>query len=148
MIGDFHSVLANRSGGADANYYRSFTSVDLTSLGIKQLLEQDTNEQLRLIREFGSRITAYFTYPLDAQIAVLDMVFNRGIGTVLNQGADFLVAVRNRNWKAAGLLSARVGTPAPVCQAEIKRLFDSAARVEPVFIDSKCARRPILQITP
>ena len=114
--------------------------------GIKALFIQDVIKNLGYIVNSTSSFPKYRTYPLDAQLALLDMVFNRGIGTVRSDEPTFIEAIQNRDWKRAAKISGDVGTPSDTRQKEVEKLFSNAAKKEPYFINPGCGRKSILNL--
>lgn len=147
VVADYRNVIAHKIPGAAAGAYKKFTTVDLTTQGIKDLREHDIETYLRFILNSRQNFPNFLTYPLKAQLALLDMVFNRGFGTV-TRALSFVESVRNRDWKSAARISENVGTPSPKRKNDVKSSLDKAALAESFFINPKCPRRPILQIAP
>lgn len=143
VVGDFHRVVATRLQNHRSRHFAQFTTVDMRREGIEGLLALDIQRELGNITRNSSRFPHYLTYPRDAQLALLDTVFNRGIGKVFAVPA-YLQAIQNRDWKASAQSSANVANPSQPRQAEVARLFNSAAVVEPYFVDNNCPPKSIL----
>ncbi len=111
--------------------------------GIAGLLTHDIPRLMNEITNRQGTFPHYFTYPRDAQLGLLDTVFNRGIVKVLAVPA-YLQAIQNRDWKAAAQASANVGRPSATRKMEVENLFNSAASVEPFFVDPICPPKSIL----
>ena len=143
VVTDFRTVAAKKLSNHHARFFEQFTTVDMKREGIQGLLAQDVQRELGNITRNSSRFPHYLTYPRDAQLALLDTVFNRGIGKVFAAPA-YLQAIQNRDWKASAQSSANVANPSQPRQAEVARLFNSAAVVEPYFVDNNCPPKSIL----
>ena len=143
IVADYRKVVGTGLTNFKARYFKQFTTVDMTSQGIAGLLAQDVPSFIAEFTRRPNEFPHYLTYPRDAQLALLDTVFNRGIKNVLNVPA-YLQAIQNRDWKAAAQTSANVGRPSQPRQAEVARLFNSAATIEPYFLDGTCPPKSIL----
>ena len=99
-----------------------------------------------ILRNVG-RFPNFLTYPLPAQIAIFDRVFNRGLPKIISTTV-FLDAIRSRNWKAAVQAAnhSNVADANPDRQAKVRDLFLNAARQEPFFVDPKCPPKSILHV--
>ena len=115
--------------------------------GIGALLDQDIKLHMGEILRNVGRFPNFLTYPLPAQIAIFDRVFNRGLTSIIST-TSFLDAIRSRNWKAAVQAAnhSDVADANPDRQATVKDLFLNAAVQEPFFIDPKCPPKPILHV--
>ena len=82
VVADFRTVAAKKLSNHHARFFEQFTTVDMKREGIEGLLAQDVQRELGNITRNSSRFPHYLTYPRDAQLAILDTVFNRGIGRV------------------------------------------------------------------
>jgi len=143
VVVDFRRVDATGLRNYFARHFEQFTTVDMKREGIAALLTQDVPRLMSEITKRPNVFPHYFTYPKDAQLALLDTVFNRGIRNVLPASA-YLQAIQNRDWKAAAQTSTNVGNPTALRQAEVARLFTAAATVEPYFVDNTCPPKSIL----
>ncbi|MCZ6666136.1 MAG: hypothetical protein O7B81_12580 [Gammaproteobacteria bacterium] len=143
VVADFRTVAAKKLSNHHARFFEQFTTVDMKRQGIEGLLAQDVQRELGNITRNSSRFPHYLTYPRDAQLAILDTVFNRGISKVFAAPA-YLQDIQNRDWKAAAQTSTNVRPPTAQRQAEVAALFSNAAKIEPFFVDSKCPPMSIL----
>ena len=143
VVADYRRVAGTGLLNFHARHFKQFTNVDMNQQGIAGLLAQDIPAFIAELTRRPNEFPHYLTYPRDAQLALLDTVFNRGIKNVLNAPA-YLQAIQNRDWKAAAQTSANVGRPSQPRQAEVARLFNSAATIEPYFLDGTCPPKSIL----
>ena len=145
VLKDYRQFEGYGKHDTNARAFRRSTSVDLLSGDVIGLRDQDIEVRIGEIQNSPQHFPHYLTYPLDAQLALLDMVFNRGMRRVKNDDRSFIEAIQNRNWKRAAETSSNVGNPSDPRQAEAKGLFMQAAAKEPYFIDPKCSK-PILHV--
>ena len=110
VVADFRKVDATGLTNYYARHFKQFTTVDMKREGIAGLLTHDIPRLMNEITNRQGTFPHYFTYPRDAQLGLLDTVFNRGIVKVLAVPA-YLQAIQNRDWKAAAQASANVGRP-------------------------------------
>ena len=128
---DFNAVRTSKSACGTAGHYASETHLEISEDNATSLAQSDIEQKLHEIKHYFPH---FETYPQPAQLGVLDMVFNAGIGTTLDVFTQFTGAVRQRNWKLAAEDSNRP-------QAETRRntpvreWFLEAARVEPCFVN-------------
>lgn len=144
---EYRRIMATKAGGKGAEHFRNLTSLDLTANGIDRLLDRDIDDHLGDILRNTGRFPNYLTYPLDAQLAILDRVFNRGLPKIL--GANpFMEAIQRRDWTSAiqAVNHSLVAAPDPNRQSQMKQYFQNAARQEPYFVDPKCPRKAIVDI--
>jgi GH24 family phage-related lysozyme (muramidase) len=133
---DFSAVMQRPWGQKiPAAAFKQYTKLDLDAGKMDELFNQKVNyfwEQLRV--EFGA---AFDTYPMAAQYALLDMIFNLGRGgdqkkgkTIIRSGLHAFTqlkqALDQRDWRSAGDHSHRRG-PSKDRNDTIKSWFYSAA---------------------
>ncbi len=128
-----------------AHHFWQFTTVDLMPSDIISLRDQDIEVHLAEILTRQREFPHYMTYPLPAQLALLDLVFNRGGPTVLGK-SPLMEAVRSRNWSAASKSLFGETEPSRDRVRMVQRWFDEAAKKEPFFIDPKCRPKALLHV--
>ena len=128
-----------------AHHFWQFTTVDLMPGDIISLRDQDIEVHLAEILTRQREFPHYMTYPLPAQLALLDVVFNRGGSTVLGK-SPLMEAVRSRNWSAASKSLFGETEPSRDRVRMVQRWFDEAAKKEPFFIDAKCRPKALLHV--
>lgn len=119
---DFETVKAQRSRHTAAWYARR-TALQLNALDIELLFQRRVNEFLRQLRGV---FTNFDHFPDSAQLAVLDMAFNLGVGALNRSWPNFRAAVIAENWSDAATHCVRPGA-APARNAGTQALFRSAA---------------------
>ena len=137
---DFDSVKARPSGaGIVASSFKSHTKLELSSTKVDELFQSKVDEFWKQLQaEFGS---AFDSYPMPVQYALLDMIFNLGRGKettdkdgkVKASGLHAYKKLRhdldNKDWKKAGKDSHRNG-PSAARNNAIKAWFESGADAE------------------
>ena len=145
VLRDYRKIETLHLHGQPAHDFWQFTTVDLMLGDIIRLRDQDIEEHLGYLLHYKKEFPNYLSYPLGAQLALLDMSFNRGNRTVREDYPPFIEAIQNRNWMRAAEASSKVGKPSETRQAAISSLFKQAAAIEPYFIDPECSK-PILHV--
>lgn len=124
----------NRIKGAPKNYratwYRSMCQLHLTDEAINETVQTDL---LTVVTELSREFPGFAEFPEPAQLGLVDMAYNLGIGTLTHSFPSFCKAVRNRDWKTCAIECHRKekpeypdGIPAER-NAETKALFETAA---------------------
>lgn len=97
-------MLGSQERGAE--YYRNVTSLHLPQDEIDRLvvahMRGDLDDLLRMFPYFGD-------YPLSAQIALWDMIYNLGAGGLLREFPLMRQAIQEGNWEEAARQSHRSG---------------------------------------
>ena len=147
VLEDFHRIKETRAGKEGAEYFSDIATVALHAQSVRALLDADIKVSMGEILRNVGRFPNYLTYPLPAQIAIFDRVFNRGLTNIIAT-SSFLDAIRSRNWKAAVQAAnhSRVADKNSNRQAKVRDLFLNAARQEPFFVDPKCPPKSILHV--
>jgi hypothetical protein len=107
-IGAEHALIAGMAGDGEhpASYYEQFTSLYLPQVDIDQLvtthLRGDFKALLKLFPGFGN-------YPLSAQIALWDMIYNLGPPKLRSEFPRMRQAILDGDWEAAARESERGG---------------------------------------
>jgi len=108
-----------------ASWYDSYTTMELTSSDIDQLLSDDLERfQSELTNEFGDD---YSSFPDSAKAGLLDMVFNLGLPKLKSSFPKFVAAVRTKTWKVCAAECHRTGIPESR-NTEVEQLFSAAAK--------------------
>jgi hypothetical protein len=97
--------IAGKPPGYKAEWYRRFTTARLTDIFVCELLEQDIERQVRILR---GQFPHFKDYPAEAQEALSDMAFQLG-GNFPKTWPLFSRAVRNEDWKQAAASCHRKG---------------------------------------
>jgi GH24 family phage-related lysozyme (muramidase) len=132
---DYKSVKKQKIG---MHYfkYRQATTLELPPDEIDTLLDQRIKDfELALRRMFGSK---WDTYPEDAQLGILDMIYTQGPTGLRSMFPKFVQAVRDEDWTGAAQECER--NIAYERNEEVKTLFESAARQKSGEADLK--KRP------
>lgn len=120
---DYASVAAQKKGKS-ANFYRSFTKLDLPDVEVNDLFRSRVAEfQTQLRRVFPK----YDSYPSPAQLALLDMVFNMGTGSLRSKFPKMTKSVQSEDWATAATECHRPESN-PVRNATTEELFQQAAK--------------------
>ena len=112
-----------------AHKYVGLTSIQVPRAAVTTLAFDDIDQKLREIRHFFPN---FETYPLPAKHALMDMVYNSGIGTVVGK-KDFSAAVRIRDWKTAAQKSHR-DAASDKRNRLVRDWFLEALKEEPAFV--------------
>ena len=114
---DFESVKAQAPNRV-ASYYKKYTQLTLAQADIESLtdehIESFYTELKQLYPEFDS-------YPVVAQLALFDMIFNLGMTTLKRGFPSFNRAVLARDWQKAAAESHR---KAPISEARNQYVHD------------------------
>lgn len=136
----------NQKNNDIARSFKPFTASELKSDDILRLRDRDIDDKIDAILRNPRDLLNYMTFPVEAQLAILDLVFNRGEGSVTS-APSFVDAVRSRDWKRAAQMSNTVGAaPSSTRQGDVEFMLSRAAAVEPYFVDLKCPRKKIVDI--
>jgi GH24 family phage-related lysozyme (muramidase) len=92
-------------------YYEENTTLLIDDETIKKLHHEDSQTALKNAK---NQFSEFYTYPLEAQVILLDMMFNPGPGRVKEQFVRFRRAVLARNWEWAAEESSRVDGNRPL----------------------------------
>jgi GH24 family phage-related lysozyme (muramidase) len=84
--------------GHVASYYDQFTTLRLKQPDIDSLLTTDLNG---FEQQLATNFSEYDNFPASAQEGLVDMVFNLGIGSLINSFPTFTAAVRAKDWNKA-----------------------------------------------
>ncbi len=119
---DFQKVAAQPKA-RPARWYRQFTTLDLPDVEINRLFQQRIEEFRGQLRRAYSK---YDTYPDGAQLAMLDMAFNLGVGALKNKWPKLNEAIDKLDWAAASDRCERPEANA-IRNAAVKALLKGAA---------------------
>ena len=119
-------------------FFAPLTQHEMSVAEADRLVEEDVKIALK---ELDKRQTfpEFKSYPPIAKRGLLDMSFNLGITDTLSVYKNFTAAVRRRDWKEAANQSNRSNVT-PARNADVKRWFMEAAKLEPFFIHETCKK--------
>ncbi|MCV6590760.1 MAG: glycoside hydrolase family protein [Marinobacterium sp.] len=122
IAADFNAVQAQPAARV-ASFYKEYTHLELPEAKIDELLNQR-------IREFEQGLKRNFpefdSYPITAQMAMMDMAFNLGVQGLVTKFPSMTRAIRRMDWKAAAKESHRRQV-SDSRNAVVKQWFDEAA---------------------
>jgi len=101
-----YQTIAGKPPGYRAGWYEPFSTARLTEIFVRELLEQDIDRQVRILR---GQFPRYREYPDSVQEALADMAFQLG-GRFPKTWPKFSQAVRNEDWEGAAAECSRQGT--------------------------------------
>jgi len=122
IAADFDAVSQQTKGMA-ANYYRKYTNTDLSDVAINNLFR---NRVYEFQQALAVAYPIYDSYPNSAQLALLDMAFNLGVGALKAKWPKLNAAIASADWEGASVESFRPEAKA-TRNAKIKALFEDAA---------------------
>jgi GH24 family phage-related lysozyme (muramidase) len=120
---DYQAVRAVRGVHA-ATYYAPHTRCILTATDIDMLFARRVNEFKRQLRGL---YTDFDNFPDSAQLAILDIAFNIGVGALTRNWPSFNTAVNSGNWTVAAAQSSRRGIQ-PARNTSTNTLLQDAAQ--------------------
>ncbi len=125
ITADFDAVW-KQPKAMTANYYRPFTNTDLPDVDINILFSDRIDEFQKALRTAYSK---YDSYPSPAQLALLDMAFNLGVGALKSsvKWPKLNAAIAAMDWKTASTECFRPDANA-VRNAKVKALFEDASK--------------------
>ncbi len=126
----FHRVAAAKKG-LRASAYRDLTSIDLRDGDIDRLFRRRVDE---FVAQLSKVFPEYGTFPVEAQMAILDMAFNLGSHALATKWPRLSYAIQTRNWIEAAENSHRPQSHDNRNEA-IHALFIAAAKVDPQGVD-------------
>jgi len=100
---DFNSVK-KQSKGRIASSYKNHTKLDLPATAIDKLLDARIAEFTTLLR---AKFVKFSSFPVPAQLALLDMAFNLGVTGLMTKFPNMRKAVEAKNWATAAKESNR-----------------------------------------
>lgn len=113
--------LAQRS----AAYYKRFTKLHLSQTEINRQVNKHINT---FYKELKRIYPDYDTYPKDARLALMDMIFNLGMTKLRNKFFKLNGAVKAKNWATAAKESRRVNVKPPR-NKYVRDLFNKASAI-------------------
>lgn len=119
---DFDNVAKQPKARA-ARWYRQFTALDLPDAQVNRLFQNRIDEFRGQLRRAYPK---YDSYPNDAQLALLDMAFNLGVGAVKKKWPKLNEAIDKLDWAAASERCERPEANA-IRNASVTALFKRAA---------------------
>ncbi|SBS29330.1 hypothetical protein MSP8887_01048 [Marinomonas spartinae] len=124
IIRDFNSIQKQPKGRV-AEYYKRFVELHISNSDIDTLTKNHINSfQKELIKVFPE----YPTFPNEAKMALLDLIFNVGMTNLNTQWPRLKKAVLNQNWEKAAQESNRKYPIPPERNNYVKNLFEKAAK--------------------
>lgn len=91
---DYASVKAQPADRA-ANFYETFSQTNLTDSAIADLFSQDMG---KFLPGLVTAIPGFADFPSAAQLALVDMAFNLGIGGLLSKFPKMMSSASVRDW--------------------------------------------------
>lgn len=122
--GDWMSVTS-QPGAHLASFYAPHTKLELPAAEIDALYQSRVAE---FRKQLQGVFTSFDAFPDVAQLAILDMAFNLGVGALRNTWPKFRAAVNAENWTDAAMHCVRP-TARPHRNAGTQALFHEAAGV-------------------
>lgn len=121
---DWEKVTAQSGAVRVATFYAAHTQLELPAAAIDALYQRRVDEFKQQLRG----VFAHFdTFPDDAQLAVLDMAFNLGVGALNTKWPKFKAAVNAEKWSEAVTECVRPSSR-PARNAGTQALFHAAAQ--------------------
>ena len=120
---DFNTVKKQPKGRI-ASSYRQHTKLDLPTIEIDKLLDKRINEFKRGLK---LSFPKFDSYPVTAQMAMLDMAFNLGVNGLVTKFPSLKKAIESQDWTTAAKESNRP----QVSKARnelVKKWFSEAAK--------------------
>ena len=119
---DYQSV-EQQPRGRVASFYKQFTKLDLPEDAIDKLLDKRVDEfEAGLRGDFSD----YDSYPDEAKLGLMDMVFNLGNTGLIHKFPTFTRAARTKDWRTCAQEYRRNGISA-ARNNMTKKLFEDAA---------------------
>ena len=119
--------------------FRKVTSVELSE-AFATILAMDDMDMFIKILKSQNNFPEFDSYPVEAKMALLDMVYTSGVKGVREGFPVFTSAVRRRNWKLAAQESHRKQPSAQRNQI-VRDWLLQAARQEHFFIHPTCKKK-------
>lgn len=119
---DYQSV-AQQPPGRPATSYKQFTQLDMPEDAIDALLDKRIAEFEAALR---GDFPEYDSYPDEAKLGLMDMVFNLGNSGLINKFPTFTRAARAKDWRTCANECERGGI-GDARNAMTKKLFEDAA---------------------
>ncbi len=131
---DFQNVMGHKNENWKATYFKVFTLLDLPTADVDKLFYQRVSV---FEQNLGNIFPAYDSFPAPAQLALLDIIYNKGrSGLIHFKKGKFLEAASKRDWSTASLICDRPEVAARR-NTRTKELFQQAADVEKVLQQHK-----------
>lgn len=125
VAADYNAVLnANGSNNA-AGSFAKVTSLIVSNTQVRALALSDATSRLNNFMHSG-RYPEFATYPVEAQMVVMDMIYNLGLSGFLSGFPKFENAVKHRDWRTAKAESTRTNLSRR--NVAVAALLDAAAR--------------------
>jgi GH24 family phage-related lysozyme (muramidase) len=122
-INQDYQAVAQQPPGRVASFYKQFTRLDMPEDAIDALLDTRIDEfEAGLRRDFPG----YDSYPDEAKLGLMDMVFNLGNSGLIRGFPTFTRAARGKDWRTCANQCRRRGI-SDARNAMTKKLFEDAA---------------------
>lgn len=129
---EFDAIKKARYGkNYPASYYKDLTTLFLKSEKIESLYVNDVRI---IVTDLEKHFKQFASYPLLAQLGILDMVYNLGVAGFIEKFPNMVDAIKDQNWQVASKQSHRIGVSEARNDA-VKELFREAEK-------SKLAKAP------
>lgn len=122
-IGQDYQSVTQQPSGKVASFYKPFTKLDMPEDAIDALLDQRIAEFETALR---GDFPDYDSYPDEAKLGLMDMVFNLGNSGLINKFPTFTRAARAKDWRTCANECQRIGI-SNTRNAMTKKLFEDAA---------------------
>jgi GH24 family phage-related lysozyme (muramidase) len=99
-----YDAVKKQSPNKLAGYYKRFTKLHLSQIEINRQVNQHINT---FYKELKRIYPDYDTYPSEARLALMDMIFNMGMTKMKNKFPKLNTAVKARDWATAAKESRR-----------------------------------------
>ena len=136
---DFDAVKKSGFTNTKAPAFRPLTSLDLSEADATVLAFDDLDDFIDQLDE-GIAFPEFHTFPPVVKLGLLDLVYNTGVQSVLDNFKVFVPAVRLRNWKLAAKESHR-GEATDSRNDIVQQWFLQHARAEPFYFNVTCKHK-------
>lgn len=125
QIAEDYAHVAAQAKGQYAGKYKPFCKLSLPNAEIDRVTEKHIDSFHRELRVLYPR---FDRFPSPARLALFDMIFNMGATRLRSKYPKMNRAISEDDWAEAAIESNRVFPIAPVRNAYVRGLFQSAAK--------------------
>jgi len=122
-----YDAVKKQPGNRLAIFYKRFTKLKLNKIDIDKL----TNKHIdTFYRELKQLYSGYDTFPSEAKLALMDLIFNLGLTNLRTQWPNLNKAIKASDWAKAALNSNRKAPVSAARNTYVKDLFNKAETVK------------------
>ena len=113
VIADYNTVINASGSNKAAPAFASVTALRVVDSEVRALALTAVTSRLNKFMQSG-RYPSFNTYPIEAQMVIIDMVYNLGQSGFFSKFPNFENAVKHRDWHTAKAESSRTSAGKPL----------------------------------